>query len=367
MHPLEQHARPLLEREDIEGLTRLLETWQPRDEFWLQCVDSRRRAPSSTPDQKRRLRALYLSAAPDFPPPPSFKELAKAYAEADARAAQDADALERALAADELCLPELAAAFGLAQDIAATLPPHWAEPAHRIITQLHQSSLQAQAKRREQYAEELRSRRPPLDTTLERIRSELTRACVRLGPPATPDELDQIEALIGQPLDDELRAFYRCIGGIGADLDGVLVSLPPPSQLIAAHHSPDRWQQMRAPSLFDMALSSWGNDHLGLDPENLPTDTVDVARRTLCIGWIRDGYCEEHAYVVRMPDGSYQLHSWHQDYRFGLPVPDVHRAPLLPLLQHAIGHLMAPRDPDGGPLDIPALIEALNGQPAEAS
>ena len=366
MHPLEQHARPLLEREDIEGLTRLLETWQPRDEFWLQCVDSRRRAPSSTPDQKRRLRALYLSAAPDFPPPPSFKELAKAYAEADARAAQDADALERALAADELCLPELAAAFGLAGDIAATLPPHWAEPAHRIITQLHRSSLQAQAKRREQYAEELRSRRPPLDTTLERIRSELTRACGSLGPPATPDELDRIEALIGQPLDDELRAFYQCIGGMDADFDGVLVSLPPPSRLIAAHHSSVRWQQMRAPSLFDMALSSWGNDHPGLSPENLPRETVDVASRTLCIGWIRDGYCEEHAYIVRMPDGRYQLHAWHQDYRFDLPVPQVHRAPLLLLLQHTIDLLVAPRDPDEDPLDIPALIEALNSQPTEA-
>lgn len=367
MHPLELQARPLLEREDIEGLTCLLETWQPRDEFWLQCVDSRRRAPSSTPDQKRRLRALYLSAAPDFPPPPSLKELAKALAEADARAAQAAGALERALAADELCLPELAAAFRLAEDIAATLPPECAAPARGIITQLHQTSLQAQAKRREQYAEELRSRRPPLDTTLERIRSELTRACASLGPPATPDELDQVEALIGQPLDDELRAFYRCIGGIGADFNGVLVSLPPPSQLIAAHHSPDRWRQMQAPSLFDMARASWGNDHPGLHAENLPTDTVDAARRTLCIGWVRDGYCEEHAYLVRMPDGSYQFHAWHQDYRFGLPVPEAHRAPLLLLLQRAIGHLVAPRDPDMDPFDIPTLIEALNGQPSEAS
>lgn len=367
MHPLEQHARPLREHEDIEGLTRLLETWQPRDEFWLQCVEARMRAPSSNPDQKQRMRALYSAAAPDFPPPPSLKDLAQAFAEADARTARAAEALKRALTAGELCLPELAAALSQAEETASTLPPHWAEPASRIVAHLHELCLREQAKCCERYAEELQSRRPPHTTTFECIRSEIASACVRLGPPATPDEIDVIEALIGQPLDDELRAFYQCIGGLGAEFEDVLVSLPSPSQLIAAHNSSDRWQQLHAPSLFDMALSSWGNDHPGLTSDNLPRDTLDVARSTLCIGWIRDGYCEEHAYIVRMPDGSYQLHSWHQDYRFSLPVPEVHRTRLLPLLEHVIDHLMAARDPDGDPLDIPTLIETLNDQPAQAN
>jgi len=68
MHPLQDHLRPLLEAEDIEGLTALLEAWQPRDAFWRQCVSSRLLAPSSTPAQKLRLQTL-LSQQEDAPDP----------------------------------------------------------------------------------------------------------------------------------------------------------------------------------------------------------------------------------------------------------------------------------------------------------
>ncbi len=68
MHPLKEQLRPLIEAEDIEGLTTLLEGWQPRDAFWRQCVASRLTAPSGTVQQKQRLWAL-LQTEQDTPSP----------------------------------------------------------------------------------------------------------------------------------------------------------------------------------------------------------------------------------------------------------------------------------------------------------
>ena len=44
--------------EDVEAITRLIETWPQRDEEWRQALDARLCAPSTTPQQRARLKAL---------------------------------------------------------------------------------------------------------------------------------------------------------------------------------------------------------------------------------------------------------------------------------------------------------------------
>jgi predicted DNA-binding WGR domain protein len=55
---LYKQVRALAEAEDVEGLTQLLETWQERDHEWQEFVQVRLVAPSSTPEQQKRLRAV---------------------------------------------------------------------------------------------------------------------------------------------------------------------------------------------------------------------------------------------------------------------------------------------------------------------
>ena len=56
-----QQLRKLAEADDIEGLAALLESWpiEDRNDDWLMGVENRMNAPSSTPDQKKRMRALH--------------------------------------------------------------------------------------------------------------------------------------------------------------------------------------------------------------------------------------------------------------------------------------------------------------------
>ena len=51
-------VRALAASEDVEGLTALLETWTVHDDEWRGFVEGRLSAPSSTADQRERLRAL---------------------------------------------------------------------------------------------------------------------------------------------------------------------------------------------------------------------------------------------------------------------------------------------------------------------
>ena len=55
---LRQRVIVLAGQEDIEGMTRLLERYPNRNDEWLAFVAARLEAPSSTPEQRERLRAL---------------------------------------------------------------------------------------------------------------------------------------------------------------------------------------------------------------------------------------------------------------------------------------------------------------------
>jgi predicted DNA-binding WGR domain protein/tetratricopeptide (TPR) repeat protein len=55
---LRRRVMVLAADENVEGMTQLLETWQDRSDEWLAFVAARLEAPSSTPEQRERLRAL---------------------------------------------------------------------------------------------------------------------------------------------------------------------------------------------------------------------------------------------------------------------------------------------------------------------
>ena len=50
-----------------------------------------------------------------------------------------------------------------------------------------------------------------------------------------------------------------------------------------------------------------------------------AAQHTLCVGWLYDGSCEQHAYVLQTANGQFQLHLWHQDEPFRAPTAARHR------------------------------------------
>ena len=56
--PFAQRVRGLVDAEDVEGLTRLIETWPEHSEEWEQALIGRLYAPSTTPEQRVRLKAL---------------------------------------------------------------------------------------------------------------------------------------------------------------------------------------------------------------------------------------------------------------------------------------------------------------------
>ncbi|NJK43520.1 MAG: leucine-rich repeat domain-containing protein [Pleurocapsa sp. SU_196_0] len=64
---LHRRVRQLAEGDDTEGLTRLLETWEDRDAEWEQFVQSRLYAPSTTDEQKTRLKLVLDAAKPVSP------------------------------------------------------------------------------------------------------------------------------------------------------------------------------------------------------------------------------------------------------------------------------------------------------------
>ena len=98
-----------------------------------------------------------------------------------------------------------------------------------------------------------------------------------------------------------------------------------PRTLLEAQQSALRWQRLERLSLLDMARWCWGNDRSGLAQDDLPMAVALAAQQTLCIGWLYEGSCEQHAYVLQTADGQFQLHLWHQDEPFSAPAAARHR------------------------------------------
>lgn len=154
---------------------------------------------------------------------------------------------------------------------------------------------------------------------------------------------------------------YRTFGGLAGEFGdtGVRLDLFSPREVLAAHDSDQAEHRLPAPTLLDMARRSWGNDRPEAAAEHLHEAVLHAASTTLCIGWLRDDYGEEHAYLVRMPNGCYQLHSWHQDHRFEAPTDAVHQTHLFALIDSILTYLISPHHAGQDGRDIPSLIAAL--------
>jgi hypothetical protein len=362
VHPLHQRIQALIDREDIEALTCLLESWQPQDAFWQQMTESRLLAPSSSAAQKERLRRV-LSSSGRAQDHRSIRGLIAEGANAIAPDEQTPSEPELGADSDRVCLVELKATLDLVASKAGCLPAELAPPAQRILARIERDCLRRQALFQEQYLADVGSRRLARGTRFSDYLHSLSRQFVQLGPPASTSEIEALEALAGASLDLELRAFYQTFGGLGGEFNdaGLCLSLFSPAEILAARDSQLRWRRISSPNLLQMARWSWSNDRPELEPGRLPEDVLSAASSTLCIGWLRDGYCEEHAYLVRMPNGLYQLHCWHQDHRFLAATNAAHQTRLFPLLERILDFQMRPRSEDEESRDIPSLIEALPG------
>lgn len=312
MHPLLEQLQPFLAREDVEGLTQLLEAWTPRDDVWLECVEGRLYAPSSTDEQRQRLRAVRAThrahgatgPAPAVEPSPS---------PASARPA------ERVVGPP--APPALEAALVEAEARVGDLAGRSAATASALLAIVRREQQHEHALRRAQYDEALAARRLPAGTSFEAFLASLTRRSVRVGPAAGPSDLAAVQALAPVPLDASLLDFYSTLGGLVGELGaaGLALHVPAPRAILASHGHPQRAQRLAGLSLHDFARWCWGSDRPELEPGALPAEVERLARATPCIGWISDGFSEAHGYLVQRADGLFQVHLWHQDDAFSAP------------------------------------------------
>lgn len=318
MHPLLAQLQPLLAGEDIECITSLLEHWQPRDEFWRLCIEGRIHAPSSTEAQRQRLRAL-LASQPEASPPSA---VAPDVAPGDIARPQASSVVgDDTPFATALELPGLEAE-GVGVNVRiAELPAASAGPALRILALVRRENLRRQAWRRELFEEALKQGGLPRGSRFPEYLSSLWDTFVRVGPPAGAAEIEALQALSPVRFGDSLQALYRCFGGISGEFgdSGIGLRLFSPHALLEAQRSTLRWQRLGGLSLLDMARWAWGNDRPELAAGELPPAVERAAQQTLCVGWLYEGSCEQHAYVLQDADGRFHLHLWHQDNDFVPP------------------------------------------------
>lgn len=364
MHPLQTRAQPLLDSEDIEGLTTLLEEWQPRDAFWQSWVESRLWAPSSTVLHKQRLRELLRVYSLSSPP------LLVASDAGELKAAAALPPLpqepENVVAADEL-MPTLETALADAAARISALPAEIALLAREVLRCVRNENLRQHLLRREQFEEERRLRRLPLDSSFTEFLASVAPHFVQLGPAATAAEIIALQAMAPAAFGNSLRDFYTCIGGLRGEFgeDGLSLHLCSPGELLEAHQSREPWRYLHRLSLLDMARWSWGNDRPELDPGQLPPAVECAASAAVCVGWLTDGSCEQHAHLVQRADGRFQLHLWHQDDDFTTPAAEArHAADLLSLLARVLRLIPPPGDPERSDFGLVELMEALeSGEP----
>jgi hypothetical protein len=256
-------------------------------------------------------------------------------------------------------LPELELEVRQVSQRLAELPANAAGPARHLLDAAHRENLQHQTKRRQQFDEELTRGALPRGTDFSRFLSSLSHYFVRLGPPASEAEIEVMQTLSPIRFSDSLSEFYRSLGGLSWDFGdtGVGLRLFSPRTLLEAQQSALRWQRLERLSLIDMARWCWGNDRPGLGQHELPAAVALAAQHTLCVGWLYEGSCEQHAYVLQTADAQFQLHLWHQDEPFRAPAAARHRTVDLWRLLEA---LLLLREEADALDDLDAWIEALD-------
>jgi hypothetical protein len=163
-------------------------------------------------------------------------------------------------------LPELELEVRQVSQRLAELPAEAAGAVRRILDAAHRENLQHQARRREQFEEELTRGTLPRGSGFSRFLSSLSHYFVRLGPPASEAEIEALQTLSPMRFGNSLSEFYRSVGGLSWDFGdtGMGMRLFSPRTLLEAQQSALRWQRLERLSLLDMARWCWSNDRPGL-------------------------------------------------------------------------------------------------------
>jgi len=354
MPSLLNQLQPLLASEDMEAITTLLEQWEPRDDFWAQCVEGRILAPSSSETQRQRMREVLQRH--QYDPPASAASTGEG-------SPSDSGQGDSVAEDGVFGLPGIESAMVEAAARVAALPAGTAAPAREILAIVRRENLHQQVLRREQFEEDMQARRLPGRTTFAEFLGSLSSHFVRIGPPADEADLDALQALFSTRFSEQLIAFYRCFGSLEGPLgnSGIGLRLCSPRQLLDARQGTLRWQRLGGLSLLDMARWSWGNDRPDLEPDALPETVEHAARQALCVGWLFDGYGEQHGYLVQRADGKYLVHPWHQDDDFIAPRDDTRHAADLWILLAAVMRRIAHANQDLHAIDsLSELVDALD-------
>ena len=111
----------------------------------------------------------------------------------------------------------------------------------------------------------------------------------RIGEPATPHDIEALQALSQPPLPAELVDFYRTCGSFrgGHYLHDCVIHAP--SALLDAHRRPrGEWEVLPSMGLAAMVRWAWGNDRFEFEPDQGGLAAAEVAaldRAYSAIGW----------------------------------------------------------------------------------
>jgi hypothetical protein len=172
-----------------------------------------------------------------------------------------------------------------------------------------------EAKLRRDYYGYLQTREPQAETFEQHL--ERYGFLARIGVGATPQELEELQALAGVSLPPELREFYTFFGELQVSNPGEsAISLFSVPELMRRLRLQGGWQRFRSLGLIHMMNASWENHRPELEPESGLLDAEEIGRLNAaytCVGWITDGTGEGFHYIYFDRAGAFGTVYYHQD------------------------------------------------------
>lgn len=131
--------------------------------------------------------------------------------------------------------------------------------------------------------------------------------------PATDEEIIALASHFSQPIPEQLKAFYKTIGGIESE---EIFSIFSPQNLL---HNIERRSGYvhKSTGIIDMIVAFWGNDRPEFQEFQLLTkeQTAKINEAFICIGWImaEEDVCESGEYIIFDKNGNFMNLYSHQD------------------------------------------------------
>ncbi|WP_338841843.1 SMI1/KNR4 family protein [Flavobacterium ginsenosidimutans] len=136
---------------------------------------------------------------------------------------------------------------------------------------------------------------------------------IKEATPATEEEIDRLASHFSQPIPEQLKAFYKTIGGIESE---EIFSIFSPQSLLSNIERRSGFVH-KSTGIIDMIVAFWGNDRPEFQEFELLTkeQTAKINEAFPCIGWImaeEDG-CESGEYIIFDQNGNFMNLYSHQD------------------------------------------------------